>query len=429
MKNKSYIAAAAFGALLVSTSIANAAGFFIQEQSVSAGGSAYAGAATNTKDASTLFFNPAGMTGLDGAQANLGVQLLIPNGELDNTGSTRTVLTPAPAIGATSGGDGGNPYNPTPVPSAFVAMPVSAIDGLWLGVGVTAPFGLANKYDPDYFGRFDSIKTDLLTTDIQPSVAYKINDRISVGAGLNFQRADAELTNRVTDVTSEGTSKLEGDDWGYGYTLGAQVKLLPTTTLGLNYRSSVHYDLDGEITVAGLTGAGAAANGVRSAQASLVTPDIASIGLSHQLNDRWTLLGQANWYGWNNFNDITPIPDTGPGVAGVVQNYQTVWAFAAGAEYMYSPEWTFRGGIQYDNTPTTDEFRTTRTPDGDRTWFSAGATYKLNDRLSVDGSLTYIHIQDQEIDVTRGTGLAATRTVADTEGSVGIVGLGLNYKF
>ncbi|PZP53154.1 MAG: outer membrane transport family protein [Micavibrio aeruginosavorus] len=428
MKNTK-IALAAFGALMVSTS-AHAAGFYIQEQSVSAGGAAYAGAASNTKDASTIFFNSSGMTKLDGAQGNLGVQLLIPDGKLDNQGSNFPGLGGA----AISGGDGGNPYDPTPVPSVYVATPVSAVDGLWVGLGVSAPFGLANQYDSDYFGRFDSIKTELLTMDIQPSVAYKINDRISIGGGLNFQKADANLINVVRDNTSEGTSQLKGDDWGYGYNLGAQIEILPSTTLGLNYRSSIHYDLEGETRVTGLTGLGAGANGITDAHASLVTPDIASIGLSHDIDSKWTVMGQANWMGWNNFGAIAAISDaTGATLTSVQQNYQTVWSYALGAEYHYSPEWTFRGGIQYDNTPTTDEFRTTRTPDGDRTWFSTGATYKINDRLSIDGLLTYIHIADEEIDVTRGAGgaLNALRQDinADTEGSVGIVGLGLNYKF
>lgn len=419
MKKRTYLYAAAIGSLMASTS-AHAAGFFIQEQSVSAGGSAYAGAASNTKDASTLFFNPAGMTKLSGAQANVGVQILVPTGELENTGSTFG----GPAI---SGGDGGNPYNPTPVPSGYAAMPVSAVDGLWLGIGVTAPFGLANKYDTDYFARFDSRKTKLLTTDIQPSLAYKVNDRLSVGGGLNFQRAEAILTNAVfLGGGTVGTSRLEGDDWGYGYTLGAQVNLTPVTTLGLNYRSAVSYDLEGKIVIDGAP-TPASVTTINGASASLVTPDIASIGLSHQLNDRWTILGQANWYGWSNFDNITARNSAGVTQTSVVQNYQNVWAFAGGAEYVYSPTWTFRGGIQYDNTPTTDEFRTTRTPDGDRTWFSGGATYNLNERLSLDMNLTYIHIADEEINVTRNAGAAVVR--ADTSGNVGIVGLGINYKF
>lgn len=400
---------------------ANAAGFYIQEQSVSAGGAAYAGAATNTKDASTIFFNPAGVTKLSGAQAHAGVQVLVPNGELKNKGSTFPGGQPA-------GGDGGNPYNPTPVPAGFAAMPVSAVDGLWIGIGVTAPFGLANKYDSDYFGRFDSRKTDLLTMDIQPTIAYKVNDWLSLGGGLNIQRADATLTNAIFfGAGTVGTSKLEGDDWGFGYTAGAQIELTPATTLGLNYRSSISYDLKGKITIDGAP-AGTSVTTIDNASASLVTPDKASIGLSHDLNDKWTIMGQANWMGWNNFDNITARNSAGVTQSAVEQNYQAVWSYALGAEYNYSPDWTFRGGIQYDNTPTTDEFRTTRTPDGDRTWFATGATYKFSEQISLDMNLTYIHIADEEIDVTRNAA-APSRIIADTSGDVWIGGLGVNYKF
>ena len=406
---------------LVSAQDANAAGFFIQEQSVSAGGAAYAGAASNTKDASTLFFNPAGMTKLSGAQANIGVQVLIPEGELTNTGSTFPGATPI------SGGDGGNPYNPTPVPAGFVAMPISGVDGLWVGIGVTAPFGLANKYDTDYFGRFDSRKTELLTTDIQPSVAYQVNNWLSLGGGLNIQRADATLTNAVfLGGGTVGTSTLEGDDWGFGYTLGAQATLSPATTLGINYRSAVSYDLEGKIVIDGAP-TPASVTTISPASASLVTPDVASIGLSHQLNDKWTLMGQANWFGWSNFDNITARNSTGGTASLVNQNYQSSWAYALGAEYVYSPEWTLRGGIQYDNTPTTDEFRTTRTPDGDRTWFATGATYNFAPNMSLDLNATYIHIADETINVSRNSGAATVR--ADTSGQVGIVGIGFNYKF
>jgi len=400
---------------------AHAAGFYIQEQSVSAGGAAYAGAASNTNDSSTIFFNPAGVTKLSGAQAHAGVQVLIPKGELTNKGSTFPGATPI------SGGDGGNPYSPTPVPAGFAAMPVSAVDGLWIGIGVTAPFGLANKYKSDYFGRFDSLKTDLLTTDIQPTIAYKINDRVSIGGGLNIQRAQATLTNAVfLGGGQPGVSKLEGDDWGFGYTLGTQIEITPATTLGLNYRSSISYDLEGKITITDAPAAGSLTT-IKPASASLVTPDIASIGLSHDLNNQWTIMGQANWMGWNSFDNITARNGSGVSQSRVDQNYQTVWSYALGAEYHHSPEWTFRGGIQYDNTPTTDQFRTTRTPDGDRTWFATGATYNFAHNMSLDLNLTYINIADEKIDVSRNSG--AARVIADTSGDVWIGGVGLNYKF
>ena len=413
------LAAVAFGAFAF-TSTANAAGFYIQEQSSSAGGAAYSGAATNTKDASTIFFNPAGMTKLSGPQATVGVQVILPHESLDNNGSTFLGSTTY----AGAGNDGGNPFNASPVPSGFAAMPVSAVSGLWVGVGVTAPFGLANKYDADYFARFDSTSSKLSTIDIQPTVAYQVNDWISLGAGLDFQRASANLKSAAFAGT-EGDSELKGDDWGVGYTLGAQFEVLPDTTLGLNYRSSVHYDLDGHVKVSDAAGVGSLT--FLNAKASLVTPDIASIGLSHKLDSKWTVMGQANWMGWNNFDNITARTDAGGTISRTAEDYQTVWSYALGAEYAYSPDWTFRAGTQYDNTPTVDLSRTTRTPDGDRTWLSAGATYKLNDRLSVDMNASYIFVQDQQINVTRNGGLA--HIVADTSGDIGIVGAGLTYKF
>ena len=108
-----------------------------------------------------------------------------------------------------------------------------------------------------------------------------------------------------------------------------------------------------------------------------------------------------------------------------IQNYQTTWAFAVGGEYDVNEDWTVRAGYQFDETPTTDEYRTTRTPDGDRNWFSAGATYKLNEKLSFDGALTYIDVAEGDIDVTRGV----TNVIGTSDGSVGIVAVGLNYKF
>ncbi|MEM7798387.1 MAG: porin, partial [Chloroflexota bacterium] len=143
--------------------------------------------------------------------------------------------------------------------------------------------------------------------------------------------------------------------------------------------------------------------------------------------------GQATWFGWNNFQDIDAEVNTGTDPDPVVQNYQTVWAFAVGAEYKYSDKLTLRGGMQYDETPTTDQYRTTRTPDGDRTWLSTGATYSLNDKIDLDFAATYIWISEEEISVTRNTpfsGLGGTTQVnADTDGSVGIVAAGFTYKF
>ena len=414
--NKSFYVALLSGVVLAGVSgTTHAAGFYIQEQSVRGLGYAFAGSTTNLGDASTIYFNPAGMTKLAGTQAQAGVNLLIPSSKLTDTGST---LSGAPI---TSSGNGGNPYDPTPVPNGFFSHELGS--GFWVGVGVTAPFGLANEYNDNWFGRYDSTKTELTAIDIQPTIAYQVNDMLSVGVGLNIQHADADLRSAVTNGVTEGESRLTGDDWGFGYTIGVQAKPFERTTLGVSYRSEIHYQLDGKLDIAGVAGL----NESSGASANLNLPDQLALGMTHQCTDRLSMSAQATWFGWNNFEKIQAIRDVGTIASTVTQNYQTTWAFAVGGEYMLNDAWTLRAGIQYDETPTTDEYRTSRTPDGDRTWVSTGATWGLTDKIDLDLAATYIHISEETIDVRRNANLARVR--ADTEGHVGILALGMTYKF
>ena len=159
-------------------------------------GRAFAGKSAMSEDASTIFFNPAGMTRLQGPEATAGVHLLLPRADMENRGSTSTDRRHRPVTQPIGGGDGGNPYDPTPVPNAYFAYPLMNRD-LWVGLGVSAPFGLANKYNADWFGRYNSIETELLTLNIAPSVAYKVLDWVSIGGGIDIQYADAKLTNAI----------------------------------------------------------------------------------------------------------------------------------------------------------------------------------------------------------------------------------------
>lgn len=416
------LAATALSASILSftTHQAIAAGFYIQEQSVKGLGSAFAGSTTSIDDASTLYFNPAGMTKLKGAQANVGVNVLLLDGDVDDTG------TNAPP-GQPLGGSGGNPYSISAVPNLYGVLPIT--DKLWGGLGVSAPFGLANEYNDGWFGRYDSTETELTTINITPAFGFEATDWLSIGGGVDIQYADADLRSAIfVGAGNEGISKLEGDDWSVGYNLGFQIKPTEKTDIGFHYRSSIEHTLDGKITVEG-TGV---ADSVTQGSADLNLPDIASFGIGHNITDKTRIMGQATWFGWNNFQDITAISDAGAVLSQVVQNYQTTWAFAVGAEHYLNEKWTIRAGYQYDETPTTDEFRTSRTPDGDRNWFSGGATYKLNDKIDLDFAATYITVGDETINVTRNTAVApalASNVRADTSGQVGILSFGLNYKF
>lgn len=423
---------------------AQAAGFYIQEQSTSAQGRSFAGSAAFATDASTVYFNPAGMTQLERAQITGGVSVLFPKSKLTDTGTTVTAAGRTAPIGsplATSvlgldanSGNGGNPYDPTPVPSLYAAMPVNAWEGsnMWLGIGFSAPFGLVSEYNEDYFARFDSTKTDLKVYNFAPSIAIKPAHWLSLGAGVDIQYADATLEQaQYLGAAGEGTTKMAGDSWEVGYNIGAIITPMDGTDFGVHYRSGVSHTLEGNLRLR-------SDNGLITpldvgATADLDLPDMATISLAQRLTDRTTLLGSATWFGWSNFKEIAPKTKApGPNPAPVIQDYQDTWAFSIGVEHELNNDWTVRAGYQFDETPTTDQYRTTRTPDGDRNWFSAGASYDWSDNITLDLAATYIKIADQDINLRRAvtpTGTVTSDIRAKSEGHVGIVAVGLSYKF
>jgi len=415
--NKLLLSTATAALVLAAAGSANAAGFYIQEQSVSGQGASFAGSGAQPRDASIIFFNPAGMTHLPGGNIHVGVSLLVPDGELTDTGTT------LPAGAPPSTGDGGNPYDPTPVPSGYITQQIT--NSFWLGFGVSAPFGLASEYDDGWFGRYDSTETELTSIDFTPSAAYKFNDWLSVGGSVIMQSVTAELKNNL-NAGAEGTQTLDGDDISFGWKAGILAEPWQGTRFGLDYRSKIKHQLEGRLVIED-SGAG---NANIVGRADLDLPEIATFSVAHDLNDRLTLLGSATWFGWSSFDEIQVTNIIGGEVgAPIIQDYQDTMAYSVGFDYKLNDAWTVRAGYQFDETPTTDEFRTSRTPDGDRHWFSAGGTYSLNEKWSFDFSGTYIDIEEESIDVTRNVAANPSQVRADTDGHVFILGAGLNYKF
>lgn len=409
----------ALASTMLAAGAAQAAGFYIQESSVSSLGAAFSNSTTGIKDASTIFFNPAGMTQLSGRQAQVGVHLLLPESDLTNTGSTFGGFP-------VGGGDGGNPYDPSPVPNAFFAAPILEDKTLWGGIGVSAPFGLANDYGNTWFGRYDSTETELTVINISPVLAYKVNEKFSIGGGVDISYADAELKSIATPAPGvTGTSTLEGDDISVGYNLGVTYKPWDGTTFGAHYRSGIDHKLDGSISLAGTPGGVADFSAPGTAGLSL--PDIATFGVEQAIQPNWRVMGQLSWYGWNQFERIRAVTDAGVELQNQPQDYQNTLAFSVGTEYDFNDIWTGRLGYQYDPTPTTDSGRTTRTPDGNRNWFTAGATYNYSESMSFDFAAVYIDVGNETIDVSRNGG--AAQVSADTEGRVGIISAALNYRF
>ncbi len=417
MRLRNRIASLALAAAGIGTAAtANAAGFYIKEQSVTGLGRAFAGEAAVAEDASTIFFNPAGMTQLPGAEAVVGAHLLVPQAQITNAGSTL------------GGPDSDNPYLPSVVPNGFLAYPLNS--DLWVGLGVTAPFGLGSDYGAQWFGRYDSIETDLQVIDIQPSVAYRFGDMVSVGGGLDIQYAKAKLSNaiRVAGVFDIG-QEVDAEDWTPGFNLGLLVKPLPTTKLGLTYRSAVTHALEGDIAFFPLTGPvpNLPIFAAGPAGADLNLPDMAAFSVAHDVTPALTLLADVTWYGWSRFQALE-LERPGLATTTLTQDYHDTVSVALGAQYQWNEKLKVRGGVQYDPTPTGD-FRSSRTPDGDRIWVAGGVSYAVTDSIVVDAAYTHIFISEERIDVTRAQAGPALRIVGDTEGSVDVLAVGARIRF
>ncbi len=369
---------------------AYASGPYLQEQSAKEVGRAFSGGAASADDASTIFFNPAGMTELGQVNISLNSHFLFVDSAQSNNASTRTIPG-VPGTVPTGGNNGGNPFSqPILVPTGYFSFRVNQ-SPIWLGLGISAPFGLKVKYGDGFFGRYDSINSDLKTVDIQPSMAVRVSDNFSIGGGLDIQQIDVKLSNALPNISPllpDGLASVKGD----GLTLGWNVGVLAKTgawRFGASYRSRMKHDLNGSYQVSGLLGPLAAANATLAAQGHVTLPDSATVSAMYGAGKRFRVMATGKWFNWSQFKQIE-IDPVGAAPSISVQNYKDAWSGALGLEYDVTPKLTLRTGTLYDTTPTQDAYRTTRVPDGDRTWATAGVTYRMS--RNIEFNLSYAHI-------------------------------------
>src|SRR6266581_4554463 len=305
-----------------------------------------------------------------GMQVSAGLALINLSAKFSDSGSTPG------AGGRPLGGNGGNAGDLSPVPNVYFAMDVAPS---WkVGVGVSVPFGLKTEYDPTWVGRFQAIKSDISTLNINPSVSYKLDDKMSFGFGLNYQHIDAELSRAVViGVNAETVATVKGKDNSSGFNAGAMFQPTPDTRLGVSYRSSIKYNVSGTVNVAAVP----ALNG--NANVDIKVPDTFSIALNHRLDSKWTLLADATRTGWSKIKDLTIVFSNGQPPDFTAENFKNTWRVGVGAVYRYDDAWSIKMGAAYDQTPVNDTDRTPRLPDQNRLWLSFGGQYKL----SKDGQL------------------------------------------
>lgn len=375
--------ATAVSATLVSAP-ATAGGLTLNEQSASGMGTAYAGRASSALDASTVFGNPAGMSRL-GAQASGGFAVIdahidIRSASGDAPGSNRGDMVPFSVI-----------------PFGYYVNPIN--DDWHFGIGLYAPFGGDADYERNFQGRYKGTQTTIQVVTVQPTLSYKLNERMSVGVGAMIGRIDGTLAFNLDTAAlggaGDGRVKSTGHDYGVGYNIGFIADLTDATTLGLTYRSKVEYNLRGETKARNFPATGAALgliDGDYRGKLDFTSPEAAEISVTHRLDDRWTLHGGAMWTRWDRLSRIV-IDNNAQGSLQTLEEevqWRNTWAYALGASYQLNPSWVLRAGAALDESPATNDFRSVRTPYGNRKVVSLGAGWSPTANLTVDLAYAYL---------------------------------------
>jgi long-chain fatty acid transport protein len=306
-------------------------------------------------------------------------------------------------------------------------------------------------------GRYHAIKSEVATLNINPSVAYKVNDQLSLGAGLNFMRATAELSNAVDysavclsslppascaalglatpgSASSDGKIVVEGDDWGYGFNLGLLYEMTQQTRIGVAYRSKVKQELEGTAdfstpAAAMVPAAFTAVLADTDASAAVDLPASLSLSLLTEVAPKWDLMADITFTQWSSFDELR-IEFDNPLKADSVQpeDWENTYKFSLGFNYRHNEAWTWRGGIAYDQTPIPDaESRTPRIPGNDRKWIAGGFTYTATPDVTVDFALAHLFVSDTDIDATDSA--FGHNLSGSYESDVNIISAQANWQF
>lgn len=409
----------------MASSSAMGAGFSLIEQSVTGLGTAYSGGAATADDPSTIYYNPAGMVLLKGINANANLHYIMPTAKFNKTGAANVLGAPI------AGSDGsGNAGVAKVLPNLYVTRKIG--DRLAVGLGINAPFGMATEYDKDWVGRYHAVDSDVKTININPAVAWRINDQWSIGAGFNAQYMDARLSSMVdfglksgvTAIASNPNADVFGDmnadSWGYGYNLGVLFIPASSTRFGVAYRSEVKQSLKGDVDFTtqnpafltsinpALTAAAALSFPDQGIKGNITLPDTLSISGYHRFNPAWAVMADVTWTGWSSFEKLVIKFDNGVLPDSVTtENWKDNWRYSAGLVYSPTDRLDLRFGLAFDETPVPDaKHRTPRIPDEDRFWTAVGLGYKISDRVSCDLGYAHLFVKDADIHLTdpsRGT--------------------------
>jgi long-chain fatty acid transport protein len=291
---------------------------------------------------------------------------------------------------ANGDGDGGDAGSTAPGGSVFYAHPLN--DRLAFGVSGLALTGAVLDYDDDWVGRYQVQDVSILVIGAVPSIGYRVTDKFFVGASVPVMYSELDMDVAVPNPLSpvqgpDGKINLDGDDVKVAGTLSFLYEFTERTRLGGRATSKFDFDYDGNISSELLGEVGVETN--------LTMAAVARVGLSHDLNDSWSL--HATW-GWDNWSELKDVfISTNTRGATLPRNWDDTYHYALGADYRLDKRWTLRAGVAYDTNPVDEKDRTADMPLDEQFRYAAGFDYVRDSGMKISGSVVYADYGDAEI--------------------------------
>ena len=426
---KPILIVSAFWLVVLGACQAMAGGILLYEAGTPDVGLASAGWGARAQDASTILTNPAGMTRLEGSQVMVGAQALY--GDYGFSIGSET----SPGLGA---GDGGNPIGWLPGGSAFFSY--SASSDLKFGFGLAGNFGLSEKYDDNWVGRYYTQETTILGISLLPSVAYKVSNKFSVGGSLNIMRGKLKqevAVNNVGPGFGDGRLKVDDTEWGLGVNLGLLYELSAATRFSLTYNSQVNLDFKAPAEFSNLAPGMEALlrnRGLLNANVDLglKVPQQAMVSTFHQLNPQWAVLSSLGWQQWSKFGEAeVGVDSNDPTSLTTNLEFDDTWHGALGAQYGINEAWMLNFGVAYDSKFQSGSTVSPILPINDTWRFGAGVQNQVSKMFSWGFSAEYAYTGT--LDVNKQSiapvALGGRGDLAGSYQDAGILFLAVNFNW
>ena len=361
---------------------------------------------------SVLYNNPAAMTELSGTQFEAGVTLINPHA------SVSTVVAPGMELDNKADSKWWTP------PHAYATYQIN--DKVWAGIGAFSRFGLGIDFEDNWPGRYNIQEATIKSLDVNPSLAVKLTESLSLAAGVRAEWFEFEMYKAIPTgtpgVDPDLQLHLKGDSWGIGYNLGAFFKATEWLAFGLAYDSEIKQEVEGDYTTGHPLLPGGEGSG------DIKTPSILRFGASAKATDKLKINAGIIYTMWSSYNQLAIAFE--PALLGRIpvsttqKDWDDVLRYQVGMEYALNDVWALRAGYIFDETPDPDTHVDYIVPANDRHLFSVGAGYKQNN-FFCDLGYTYLLIVDRDIAARPADGVFAGEF---TDGDAHMIGVSVGYK-